>query len=156
MAQKGNFVTTLLSVNSNQTSSPWIIDSGATDHMTSCSNFFSTYKSCAGNQKIKIADGSLLAIAGTGSIVISPSLTLHNVLHVPKLSCNLLSISKLTNDLKCQANFYSSRCEFQETASGRTIGSARESGGLYFFEDGTDSRRHVQSTCFLFLVTIML
>ena len=147
LAQKGNFVTALLSVNSSQTNS-WIIDSGATNHMTSCSNFFSTYKPCAENKKFKIADGSLSAIAGTGSVVISPSLTLHNVLHVPKLSCNLLSINKLTNDLKCQANFYSSRCKFQETASGRTIGNARESEGLYFFEDGTDSRRHVQSTCF--------
>ncbi|KAK3037075.1 hypothetical protein RJ639_029917 [Escallonia herrerae] len=61
------------------------------------------------NKKIKIADGSLPTIAGTGSIVLSPSITLRNVLHVPKLSCNLLSISKLTNDLKCQANFYSTR-----------------------------------------------
>ncbi|KAK3037954.1 hypothetical protein RJ639_030659 [Escallonia herrerae] len=66
------------------------------------------------NKKIKIADGSLSAIVGTGSIVLSPSITLHNVLHIPKLSCNLLSISKLTNDLKCQANFYSTQCEFQE------------------------------------------
>ena len=92
LAKKGNFVTALLSVNSSQINS-WIIDSRATDHMTSCSNFFSTYKSCVENKKIKIADGSLSAIAGTGSVVISPSLTLHNVLHVAKLSCNLLSIS---------------------------------------------------------------
>ncbi|KAG6742683.1 hypothetical protein POTOM_053605 [Populus tomentosa] len=45
-----------------------------------------------GNKKIKIVDGSLSAIAGKGSVFISPSLTLHNVLHVPNLSCNLLSI----------------------------------------------------------------
>ncbi|KAK3030877.1 hypothetical protein RJ639_037227 [Escallonia herrerae] len=96
------------------------------------------------NKKIKIADGSLSTIAGTGSIVLSPSITLHNVLHVPKLSCNLLSISKLTNDLKYQANFYSTRCEFQEMVSGRMIGSARASDGLYFFEDGTNSGKHVQ------------
>ncbi|KAK3018888.1 hypothetical protein RJ639_002840 [Escallonia herrerae] len=98
-----------------------------------------------GNKKIKIADGSLSLIAGTGSIVLSPSIILHDVLHVPKLSCNLLSISKLTNDLKCQANFYSSRCEFQEMVPKRMIGSVRASGGLYFFEDGTNSGKHVQS-----------
>ncbi|KAK3029863.1 hypothetical protein RJ639_038297 [Escallonia herrerae] len=118
--------------------------SGATDHMTNCSHLFSTYTPCARNKKIKIADESLSAIARTGSIVLSPSITLHNVLHVPKLSCNLLSISKLTYDLKCQANFYSTRCEFQEMVLGRMIGSARASGGLYFFEDGTNSEKHVQ------------
>ncbi|KAK2999277.1 hypothetical protein RJ639_023557 [Escallonia herrerae] len=122
----------------------WIIDSGAKDHMKSCSHLFSTYIPCVGNKKIKIADGSLSVIVGTGSIVLSPSITLHNVLHVPKLSCNLLSISKLTNDHKCQANFYYTRCEFQEMVSGRMIGSARASGGLYFFEDGTNSGKHVQ------------
>ncbi|KAK3035187.1 hypothetical protein RJ639_034575 [Escallonia herrerae] len=115
------------------------------------SQHFQVIPSCSlaqkGNKKIKIADGSLSAIAGTGSLGLSPSITLHNVLHVPKLSCNLLSISKLTNDLKCQANFYSSRCEFQEMVSGRLIRSARASGGLYFFEDGTNSGKHVQSTC---------
>ncbi|KAK3019106.1 hypothetical protein RJ639_003788 [Escallonia herrerae] len=104
------------------------------------------WKKKNGNEKIKIADGSLSTIVGTGSIVLSPSITLHNVLHVPKLSCNLLSISKLTNDLKCQANFYSTRCGFQEMVSGRMIGSVRASGGLYFFEDGTNFGKHVQST----------
>ncbi|KAK3027903.1 hypothetical protein RJ639_040280 [Escallonia herrerae] len=143
LAQKGNFVSALLSIIPNQNNS-WIIDSGATDRMTSCFHLFSTYTPCVGNKKIKIADGSLSAMAGTGSIVLSPSITLHNVLHVPKLSCNLFSISKLTNDLKCQANFYSSRCEFQEMVSGSMIGSARASGGLYFFEDRTNSGKHVQ------------
>lgn len=117
--------------------------------MTSYSNLFSTYQPCAGNKKIIIEDGFLSAIAGTESIVISHSLTLHNILHVPKLSFNLLSISKVTNDLKCQVNLYSSLCEFQELASGRMIGSAIESGGLCFLEDGSDSTRQVPNTCFV-------
>lgn len=44
--------------------------------------FFSSYSPCAGNQKIKVVDGSLSAIARKGSIVVSPSITLYNVLHV--------------------------------------------------------------------------
>lgn len=126
----------------------WILDSGATNHMIGCSNFFSYYSPCAGNKKIKIADGSLSAIAGIGSIKISPSLTISNVLHVPNLSCNLLSISKLTCDHNCVAKFSHSHCEFQQVGSGRTIGSAREDGRLYFLEDGANSRNLVQNTCF--------
>ncbi|KAH0740808.1 hypothetical protein KY290_033851 [Solanum tuberosum] len=100
-----------LSVNSNQ------IDSGASDHMTGSSRFISTYTPCAGNSKIKIADGSFSAIAGKGTIKLSPSLVLHDTLHVPKLSCNLVS----------------------EKVSGKMISSARESGGLYFLDNGNNS-----------------
>ena len=69
--------------------------------MTNLSQLFSSYSPCAGNKKIKIADGSLSVIAGMGSVIISPTLSLHKVLHVSNLSCNFLFISKLTSDLKC-------------------------------------------------------
>ncbi|RVW85209.1 hypothetical protein CK203_046576 [Vitis vinifera] len=45
-------------------SSSWIIDSGATDHMTLSSEKFSTYIPCPSNKKITIADGSLATVAG--------------------------------------------------------------------------------------------
>ena len=82
------------------------IDYGAPNHMTSCSLLFTSYNPFIGNRKIKIDDGSFSIIAASGSIKISPSITLENVLHVPKLSCNLLSISQLTRDLKYKVNFY--------------------------------------------------
>ena len=101
LAQKSNYLTvSLYSVKPNS-NCPWIIDSGATDHMTRSSKLFSACRPCAGNQKIKIVDGSLLAIPRKGLVIISPSITLHNVFHVPNLLCNLLSISKITHDLKC-------------------------------------------------------
>lgn len=102
--------------------------------MTGNSGLYSTYKPYARNRKVKIADGSLSAIVGTGDIVISPSLTLPKVLHVPNLLGNLISISKLTRDLNCQANFYPSHCHFKELESGRTIGNAKEREGLYILE----------------------
>ncbi|KAA0054884.1 Beta-galactosidase [Cucumis melo var. makuwa] len=48
---------------------PWILDSGATDHLTGSSEHFISYAPCAGNEKIRIADGSLAPIAGKGQIV---------------------------------------------------------------------------------------
>ena len=138
-AQHGKFpVVSFTCSNSNCT---WIIDSGATDHMTGSSSLFSSYKPCAGNRKVKIADGSLSPIAGTGDVKLSTSLTLSNVLHVPKLSCNLISISKLTQDLNCQAKFFHSHCEFQDTASGKMIGNARECGGLYILDEESNSSK---------------
>ena len=80
--------------------------------MTGSAKLFASYIPCAGYKKIKIEDGSLLGIAEKGSIAISPSITLCDVLHDPKLSCNLLSISKLIHDMNCQAQFFQSHCEF--------------------------------------------
>ena len=148
LVQKGNYLTTsLYSVKPNSIC-PWIIDSGATDHMTGSSKLFSSYNPCARNQKIKITDGSFSAIAGKGLIVISPSITLHNVFYVPNLLCNLLSISKITHDLKCQAHFFHSSWAFQDLDSRKTIGNAKQSGGLYFFEDGSELEGQAHSTCF--------
>ena len=83
---------------SSLTSAPWIIDSGASDHMTSFSNLFKSYSSCPGNQTIRIADGTFSPIAGKGLIKISDTIELQSVLHVPNLACNLLSVSKLSKD----------------------------------------------------------
>ena len=74
----------------------WIIDSGASDHMTYAHHLFSAYSPCVSNLKVKIADGTLSSVAGKGSIRIFESITLNLVLHVLNLSCNLLSISQLT------------------------------------------------------------
>ncbi|RVW96476.1 Retrovirus-related Pol polyprotein from transposon RE1 [Vitis vinifera] len=51
-----------LSASKIQFSSPWIIDSRASDHMTNSSKVFSNYIPCPGNQKIKIADGTLVTV----------------------------------------------------------------------------------------------
>ena len=83
----------------------WTIDTGATDHMTS-------YTPSPSNKKIAMANDSLATVAGLGDIYITPTLILKNVLHVSKLSANLVSIQKLTHDLKCYAIFSPSCCVF--------------------------------------------
>ena len=82
-------------------------------------------------------------MAGTGSINLTQDLPLSSVLYVPKLDCNLLSISKLTRDLNCVTKFYPNLCEFQAVDSGKVIGSAELRGGLYLLKESTPLRRQV-------------
>ncbi|KAG6470011.1 hypothetical protein ZIOFF_070951 [Zingiber officinale] len=77
----------------------WILDSGATDHMTSISQYFSSYTPSAGNQKIKIADGSFATVAGKGLVPISQSITLKDVLHD-------LTSGKMIGDAKQDGRLY--------------------------------------------------
>jgi len=105
--------------------------------MTYASNFFHTYTPCPSTRKITVADETTTTVAGVGDIHITPSLVLKNVLHVPKLSTNLMSIQKLTKDLNCHVTFYPSYCDFQDQDSGRRIGRAKEKDGLYYLEIST-------------------
>ena len=65
LAQKGTFSFALNGVTQRQQS--WIIDLGATNQMTRCSNLFSTYTPNLGNFKVKIADGSPSTVVGMGT-----------------------------------------------------------------------------------------
>ena len=94
------------------------MDSGASDHITGDSSIFHTYKPCNDNVNVKIMDGSLSKVAGTGFVIISKTLTLHSILLVPNLDCNLLSISKLTLELNYVTKFFCDWCEFQDLGLG--------------------------------------
>ena len=70
----------------------WVIDSSATNHITSKSQLFHTYTPSPSNKKIAVANGSLAIVAGFRDIYITPTLIIKNILHVPKFSANLVSI----------------------------------------------------------------
>ena len=61
---------------------PWIVDSSASGHMTGDANVFDTYDPCSSNYFVRIADGSLSKVGGSGSVTISQDLTLHSILLV--------------------------------------------------------------------------
>lgn len=109
--------------------------------MTSAPTKFISYTLCPSNKKITIVDGSISIVAGQGDFFISDSLTLKNVLHVPKLFANLVSIQKQTKDANYNVIFYPSHCVFQETGMRKMIGRAREIDGLYYLEGPSEQRK---------------
>jgi len=89
--------------------------------MTPHSSYFSSYIALSSNQHIAVANGSNTPITGCGNIHLQPSFPLKNVLHVPKLSNNLLSIQKVTQDLNCVVVFFHSHCVFRILLRGRLL-----------------------------------
>ena len=100
--------------------------------MTYNPNQFKTYLPCLSNRKTVVANGTTTTMAGIGDVQVTSNLVLKNVLHVPQLSTNLVSIQKITQDLSCHVMFDASVCEFQDQGSRRKIGLAMEHNGLYF------------------------
>ena len=63
----------------------WVLDSGATDHMTHSKTDLINSKQ-PGKNGIFNANGICYPVSGAGDVILSPTLTLHNTLVVPSLS----------------------------------------------------------------------
>ena len=90
-----NQLLTFLSLFTKDLTEAWILDSGATDHMTSSEKSFETYEKIAPGKHVQTADGTLLPVIGFGSMTVQPIGIIFNVLHVPKLFINLILVQKL-------------------------------------------------------------
>jgi GAG-pre-integrase domain len=117
----------------------WIVDSGASKHMTPHSTMFKTYKPMSGKDKVQTADGSLCPIAGVGDITCTSELQLSSVLHVPNFTNNLLSVNQLVDDLNFVVSLSPTHVVLQEMNIGRVIGVGKRSEGLYRLKQGGKS-----------------
>ncbi|XP_065861183.1 uncharacterized protein [Euphorbia lathyris] len=90
----------------------WIIDTGATSHMSSHLTQFTHYKSTNSNNMVHLPDGSKSIIKHVGLVTIGPNFTLQNVLHIPTFTHNLLSVGRLILDSKLVIKFLSNVCLF--------------------------------------------
>jgi hypothetical protein len=108
----------------------WVIDSGASKHVTGMSNSFKTYSPYIHSKFAQIADGTSQLIHGVESIECTPSLSLSSILHVPSFPVNLLSVSSITDQFKCIVTFDENSCVFKERGPGRRIGTGIRRNGL--------------------------
>ena len=115
-------------------SSAWILDSGATDHMTFDAADFSQ-TSLPRRTSIANANGVISPVTGAGTVTLSPTLSLSNTLLVPSLSHKLLSVSQVTTDLNCVVLIYSTFCLLQDILTKEIIGRGTKRGGLYYMDD---------------------
>ena len=75
---------------------PWYLDSAATSHMTNCRDVFMSMRQI--RDTVAVADGRQLASLGQGTIRIrfgGEWVQVHQVLYVPGLQGNLLSVGQL-------------------------------------------------------------
>ena len=111
----------------------WIIDSGATTHVFSDMTMFSSVTTVAG-VTVSLPNGTREPITHTDTIHLSDSLVLHDVLHVPSLRFNLLSVSSLLHRDHHSAHFLFDSCYIQEHTQDSMIGRGSLIHNLYILD----------------------
>jgi len=87
---------------------PWLVDSAATDHVTTSLHHLRFPQPYNTQDLLTIGNGQTLPITHTGTALIPSSffnIQLNNVLRVPSIASNLASVHKLCHDNNCWCYF---------------------------------------------------
>ena len=135
-----------LHISTHSDNDDWILNSGATDHMTFDLNDFSHTTQPIWSP-VANDNGVTYPVTGTGTVTLSPSLSLANTLLVPFLSNRLMSMSQVTVDLNCVVLIYSTFCLLQDILTKDIIGRGTKREGLYYVDDFSSGRaNHMHHT----------
>ncbi|XP_010485013.1 PREDICTED: cell wall protein DAN4-like [Camelina sativa] len=116
------------------TIAPWIMDSGVTHHITSDLANLSLHQPYTGGEEVLVGNGAGLPILHTGSASL-PSLQRHllltNVLHVPNIQKNLISVYRLCNANNVCVEFFPAFIQVKDLSSGARLLQGRTREELY-------------------------
>ncbi|KAL7281334.1 hypothetical protein ACG7TL_004643 [Trametes sanguinea] len=135
----------------------WNTDTGASAHMTPHRHWFRSYLPHV--IPIRLANSHIVYSAGLGSVVfqpaeregvVPPAVVLHDVLHVPALASNLLSVFHLTREKGYTVELCASRVLFYHQGQLRFEASVNEHNVGYLLGCTVSQAKHAlsaSSTC---------
>lgn len=112
----------------------WIVDIGASDHMTPYFQLLTKIKHLKKPILVALPNGSTEHISIVGQVQLNTHLTLHHCLFVPEFKYNLLSVGKVLTVQKLIANFSSDCWSFQDPINNTTIVKGKAYNGLCKFQ----------------------
>ena len=117
------------------TESDWILDSGATHHLTNTLDDLHITNPYQGKDQITIGDGNTIPISHVGKANLSiPNHTLHlpKVFHVPNISCKLLSVSNLCKTNPISIEFFHDYYLIKDLKTKAPLLKGLHKAGLYY------------------------
>ncbi|WVZ04688.1 hypothetical protein V8G54_018034, partial [Vigna mungo] len=109
---------------------PWILDSGATNHVSNSLQFFTSYHAIA-PITINLPNGHRVIATHAGTVHLTSTFSLVDVLYVPSFTFNLISLSKLVLNTPYQILFIANSCLIQDTKTKMKIFLVDVKNGLY-------------------------
>jgi len=114
--------------------SVWYPDSGASAHMTNNPSLLSSSSPYSGSSQVMVGNGNLLSILSTSTSFLPTSskpLLLNNVLYVPSLQKNLMSVHRLCVDNNCFIQFTESGFFVKDKKTKQVLLHCKNNGSLY-------------------------
>ncbi|KAL4325113.1 hypothetical protein GQ457_11G022720 [Hibiscus cannabinus] len=115
----------------------WFMDSGASHHVSPDPGSSQASAAYYGPGKLTVGNGVSLPILRVGDSVLNSSsrtLRLHNVLHVPSITKNLISVSKLARDNNVFLEFHARSCLVRDEDTKAVLMTGDVVDGLYRFD----------------------
>lgn len=116
----------------------WFPDSGATNHVTNDLLNLNLSSEYSGGKKLALGDGFEMNIAHIGETILqsgsslsSRKIMLKNLLHVPNITKNLLSVSQFAQDNSVFFEFHLFSCFVKDQASKEVVLKGTLDNGLY-------------------------
>jgi hypothetical protein len=113
----------------------WYPDTGANNHLTADYGHLNLHaEDYTGQDQVRIGNGQGLRIHHIGSSILcssSKNFFLNNILHVPNISKNLLSVYQFAKDNNVFFEFHPSFFCVKDLSSGVTLLSGKSKNGLY-------------------------
>ena len=122
----------------------WIIDSGASQHMTGTLECLTNLKEIMACP-IGLPNGEQVMALKEGSVCLGKHIKLDNVLYVPNLNCNLISVSQLLDGSNCTVQFTNKICVIQDRTSRMVIGAGEQCKGLYYLKSAVSVQAYKTS-----------
>lgn len=112
----------------------WYADSGASNHVTADYNTMANPTEYEGTECVTVGDRNKLQISYIGNSCLTDGcnkLKLENVLCVPNIAKNLVSVSKLARGNNIFVEFHENFCLVKTKDTGRVLLKGVLNGGLY-------------------------
>ncbi|CAJ2650467.1 unnamed protein product [Trifolium pratense] len=119
----------------NDEKTQWVLDSGASHHMTPLYSLLKEVQKIDKPFYITVPTGNAVLVENKGRLIFDNDIKLDNVLFIPEFSCNLISVHKLTHDLDCTVTYHSDFCVIQDRTTRKTIGSGDLLNGVYVLKE---------------------
>ena len=118
----------------------WYPNSGAVHHLTSNQSNLLTGSKYSGTNQVYIGNGIGMSIHHIGhsllqSIVSNKTFKVHDLMHVPEITKNLISISKFAKDNNVYFEFYPTMCCVKSQINKETFLQGRLVNGVYQFDN---------------------